>query len=108
MKLTETVIELMFELSNIEGVKHFEGDATLLRNSLLKLFKTTDNPDAHEIIIDIISEAGYPWFANIAQPKNNDRLVHDTSEVVSELVVRPRVMSDSEFLDLLPANGRIP
>ena len=41
MKLTETVIELMFELSNIEGVKHFEGDATLLRNSLLKLFNTT-------------------------------------------------------------------
>lgn len=103
MKLTETVIELMFELSNIEGVKHFEGDATLLRNSLLKLFNTTDNPDAHEIIIDIMSEAGYPWFASIAKRKSNDRVTHD----ISEVVIGPRVMSDTEFMDLLPANGRI-
>jgi len=101
MKLTDTVIELMFELSNIEGVQHFDGDTTLLRNSLLKLFNTTDNPDAHEIIIDIMSEAGYPWFANIA--KNNEEAVSD----ISEVTVGTRIMSDSEFMDLLPANGRI-
>ena len=101
MKLTDTVIELMFELSNIEGVQHFEGDATLLRNSLLKLFNTTDNPDAHEIIIDIMSEAGYPWFASIA--KKNERVASD----IPEVTVGPRIMSDTEFMDLLPANGRI-
>lgn len=107
MKLTEAVIELMFELSNIEGVKHFDGNEVDLRNNLLKLFNATNNPAAHEIIIEIMNEAGYPWFGTIARSEESSSSV---SAKVGAEKVHPgedKVMSDDEFMDLIPANGRL-
>ncbi len=107
MKLTETVIELMFELSNIEGDRHSQflhGDGNLLRNNLLKLFKATENPESHDIIIDIMSEAGYPWFGKLARSNREE------VRTVIEMPVQnddSKIMSDDDFMDLLPANGRI-
>lgn len=99
MKLSETVIELMFELSNLEGEKHskfLHGEGAILRNNLLKLFEVTENPESQDIIIDIMSEAGYPWFNKLARPS---RTLADVGE--------PRIMSDDDFINLLPANGQL-
>ena len=107
MKLTETVIELMFELSNIEGDAHSEylhGDGNMLRNNLLKLFNTTENPESHEIIIDILSEAGYPWFGKLARSED------DTIQAVAGMSAQKDghgIMSDDDFMELLPANGHL-
>lgn len=108
MKLTEAVIELMFELSTIEGDKHSEflhGDGQILRNNLLKLFRTTENPESHEIIIDIMSEAGYPWFGKLARVK--DRTTRTIADIPVEDDGVSRIMSDDEFMELLPANGHL-
>ncbi len=107
MKLTETVIELMFELSNLEGEKnahYLDGDRYALRNNLIKLFKVTDNPVSHELIIDIMNEAGYPWFGKLARSEK---------ERVRAIATMPaqndgqQLLSDDEFMDLLPINGQI-
>ncbi|GAA6137588.1 hypothetical protein NBRC116583_13350 [Arenicella sp. 4NH20-0111] len=106
MKLSETVIELMFELSNLEGEKHsgfLHGEGSILRNNLLKLFEVTDNPESQEIIIDIMSEAGYPWFNKLAKPKRD--LAKQNS--MESTVETPRIMSDDDFMSLLPANGQL-
>jgi len=100
MKLTETVIELMFELSNIEGFKHFDSNEVDLRNNLLKLFNATNNPAAHDIIIEIMNEAGYPWFGTIARAE-------EMVTPASWSLEANKVMSDDEFMDLIPANGRL-
>ena len=108
MKLTQNVIELMFELSAIEGIDHnkyLRGQGDSLRKNLLSLFKNTENAEAHEIIINIFSEAGCPWFGTIAR---------DNSFAYEELSLEPKVvleegklMSDEAFIELLPANGHI-
>ncbi|MCH2190623.1 MAG: hypothetical protein MK188_06855 [Gammaproteobacteria bacterium] len=99
MKLTETVLELMFELSTIEGVNHFDGNEVDLRNKLLKLFNATRNRAAHDIIIEIMNEAGYPWFATIARAE-------EFRSPSSWSLEHNKTMSDDEFMDLMPANGR--
>ncbi len=108
MKLTETVMELMFELSNIEGDIHSEylhGDGNLLRDNLLKLFNTTTNPASHDIIIDIMSEAGYPWFGKLA--RSHDQDIRAIAKMPAQNDDLNRIMSDDDFMDLLPANGHI-
>jgi len=111
MKLNETVIELMFELSNLEGDEHshfLHGDGNLLRNNLLKLFKMTENPESHEIIIDIMSEAGYPWFGKLARSSDEHLLTVAELELPAQSESgAERIMSDDDFMDLLPANGHI-
>ncbi len=106
MKLTEAVIELMFELSSIEGDKHSEflnGDGQILRNNLLKLFRATENPESHDIIIDIMSEAGYPWFGKLALVES------ENAHAIADMSVEndDRIMSDDELMELLPANGHL-
>lgn len=107
MKLTETVIELMFELSNIEGEKHSEflyGDGKILRNNLLKLFNKTENPESQDIIINILNEAGYPWFGKLAHNESHTiRAIVDQNALNDDV----RIMTDDEFMELLPANGRL-
>ncbi|MBX2847201.1 MAG: hypothetical protein KTR16_02685 [Acidiferrobacterales bacterium] len=108
MKLTETVIELMFELSVIEGEKHSEyldGEGNALRNNLLKLFKKTDNPESHDIIIDIMSEAGYPWFGKLARSSTTE--TESVADLVAKSNSEDRIMSDDEFMDIIPINGHI-
>ncbi len=108
MKLTQTVIELMFELSTIEGDQHSEfldGEGQILRNNLLELFQKTDNPESHDIIIDIMSEAGYPWFGKLA--RSQDDSIRAVANMPAQNDGTDRIMSDDEFMELLPANGRI-
>lgn len=108
MKLTEAVIELMFELSTIEGDKHSEflhGDGQMLRNNLLRLFRATENPESHEIIIDIMSEAGYPWFGKLA--RSNERDITAVVDMPAINDTDDRIMSDDDFMELLPANGHL-
>ncbi len=108
MKLTETVIELMFELSSIEGEEYSQllhGEGKVLRNNLLKLFKVTENPASHDIIIDIMSEAGYPWFGKLA--RSNREEVRAVAAMEAQNDDLTKIMTDDEFMDLLPANGHL-
>ncbi len=107
MKLNETVMELIFELSVIEGVsngRYLDGEGTTLRNNLLKLFNSTSNPAAHNLIINIMNEAGYPWFERVAKPQS-DIAASETSQSFDS--AGGKTLSEDEFLELLPANGRI-
>ncbi len=107
MKLTQNVLDLMFELSCIEGESHsmyLSDEGSGLRENLLELFQRTSNPESHEIIIDIMSEAGYPWFGSLF--KMGDSYICDTE--VASLVSsnkRSQLMSDDDFMELIPANG---
>lgn len=109
MKLTNNVIELMFELSSIEGVKnahYLNGEGVDLRNNLLKLFNDTSNPAAQDIIINIMDEAGYDWFGEIAR---SEEVFKSNSVSTSERFYESsnELMTEDEFMDLIPANGRI-
>lgn len=107
MKLTQQVIELMFELSNIDGVdtsRYLDSQVEDLRSNLLSLFNTTENTEAHEIIINIFSEAGCPWFGTIARDQG---FVYEELCNVSDALENGNLMSDDAFMELLPANGHI-
>ncbi|MCH2190625.1 MAG: hypothetical protein MK188_06865 [Gammaproteobacteria bacterium] len=107
MKLTQQVIELMFELSSIDGIdsnKYLNSNGDQLRSNLLNLFNTTENTQAHEIIINIFSEAGCPWFGTIAR---GEGFAYEELVKVAEIQEEGKLMSDDAFMELLPANGRI-
>lgn len=104
MKITPRITELLFDLSEIETSENgnfLTGDASELRNNLLRLYRVTDSHSSREAIISIMTEAGYPWFGHLAKA---------SSEVVREISLKVAAnegefMSDEDFLDLLPANG---
>ncbi len=104
MKLTSTITDLLFDLSELETPSNTQfliGDGTVLRNNLLKLYRATKNNDSHELIIKIMSEAGYPWFAKLARSAN--RIMFDSAPEAANS--DDYLMSEEEFLELIPANG---
>lgn len=106
MKLTETVIELMFELSDIEfphNAHYLCGDGAKLIDNLLTLFNETKNPATHEIIIDIMNEAGHPFLGH--DEETIDENINAASNLISAYKCPDQLMSDDQFLDLLPANS---
>ncbi len=108
MKLTETVIQLMFELSNVDGIDHsayLDGTGDALRSNLIKLYSDSDNANAHDLIVEIMEEAGYPWFRTMVRPAK--AVVRSNSYNSTESISEDKLMSDNEFMDLLPINGHI-
>ncbi len=106
MKLTRNVLNLMFELSNIEGESnsgYLCGEGSVLRNNLLELFKITTNPESHGIIIDIMSEAGYPWFGDLIEM--GDCYIRDAAALSESNESGFMPMNEDDFLELIPANG---
>jgi len=104
MKITPKITELLFDLSESECSENnafLTGDASSLRNSLLQLYRATDNDNSRETIIAIMSEAGYPWFGRLAKATNRSLSDIPLKEVANE----EQFMSDEDFLDLLPING---
>ena len=70
MKINSKVTELLCDLSEIESLENsnFKAEkASDLRNSLLKLYRSTANPQSRDTIIAIMTEAGYPWFGKLAR-----------------------------------------
>lgn len=116
MKMNNEIVELMLDLNAIEGVENSHlliGEGRYLRNNLLKLYRSTENPRSHELIADIMTAAGYQWFAKLVNVSNvqNDSTAmqvqtvaksHQTSQSLSS---DHCLMSDDEFMELIPANG---
>jgi hypothetical protein len=110
MKLTETITNLLFNLSELESVENVQfltGDASVLRSNLLKLYRATDNVESHGVIIEIMRLAGYPWFGELVK-SNEWRSIEWRSDVKSA----PQAangdeywMSEDEFMNLIPANS---
>lgn len=108
MKVTQNVLNLMFELSTIEGEGHARylcGEGAALRNNLLELYKLTKNPESHEIIIDIMSEAGYPWFGALVRMGDNYMFDTESLAAMNDASNDFHIMSEDDFLELIPANG---
>lgn len=105
LKITPKITELLFDISEIEAADnaHFLlGELTDLRNNLLKLYRVTDNQTSREKIIAIMSEAGYPWFGKLAMATQNKV---DNVELKRTPEREEQLMSEEDFLNLLPANG---
>lgn len=110
MKLNARITDLLFNLSELEApsnVQFLLGEGTLLRNNLLKLYRATQNGDSHKLIIKIMAEAGYPWFAKLAQAPNSApvRSAGDKHPQSDTHAKTEYLMSEDEFMELLPANG---
>ena len=104
MKLTKTITKLLFELSELESLKNTQlliGDGATLRNNLLKLYRLTDNQVSRQLIVSIMAEAGYPWLGKLAS--TSDRALFDGCPV--EATNDDYLLSEEEFLELIPANG---
>ncbi len=108
MQLNLKITRLLFQLSEIENHEnsHFLiGDGNLLRNNLLKLYRATRNPDSHDLIIKIMSEAGYPWFGKLARSKPNLATINREIGREQKPSSKPlKFLTEREFLSLLPAN----
>ncbi len=108
MQLNLKITRLLFRLSEIEAQDHCHyliGDGNLLRNNLLKLYRATKNPDSHEIIIKIMTEAGYPWFEKLARSRSNIAAINSEIGHAPIPSSKPlKFLSEQEFLSLLPVN----
>ena len=105
IKINSKITELLLNLSEME-CSYKQQLLTVeehdLRKNLLQLYRATDNPASHDIIVAIMTEAGFPWFGKfvrsgyqpvVSEPTQADPLIGD------------KFMSDDDFIDLLPANG---
>lgn len=104
MKLTKQITNLLFELSELESRENTQlliGDGSTLRNNLLKLHRLTSNQVSRKLIVDIMGEAGYPWLGKLASAP--DHALFDGCPV--EATNDDFLLSEEEFLELIPANG---
>jgi len=94
----------MFELNNVEGVDHshyLNGEGEVLRQNLMKLLKSSDNPYTHDLILEIMTEAGYPWFTKLMRSGKVD------CKSAKASLKKGALLDDDDFMSLLPANGYI-
>ena len=111
MKITSKITELLFDLSEIENgdnKSYLTGDSSGLRNNLLQLYRATQSDESREKIVSIMNEAGYPWFGRLADASSRSLRDITLKDVANEelfTVSEDRLMSDDDFLDLLPING---
>lgn len=110
MKLTNKINELVCELEMIEvetNVSLFERDGAVLRKTLLELYRKTDDPRSHDLIIQIMAEGGYPWFEKLAKNKASSLIcsLKQAHEVIESDTSSFTPLSEDDFMELLPANG---
>ena len=104
MKITPRITELLFDLREIETSEnshYLNGEVDELRNNLLQLYRASDSYSSREMIISIMTEAGYPWFGRLAKTSSDELLETSRQWSVNE----NQFMSEEDFLELLPANG---
>jgi len=101
MKLTNTITDLMVDLSWIEtrgNTPSLFSAGNSLWHNLLNLYRSTSNTDSQVLIIKIMAVAGYPWFGKIARVTDRVRLAAAADSDECE-------MSEDDFLELIPANA---
>jgi len=109
MKLTRNTIRLVNQLRAVETTEHssllngeFINNRHGLRKNLLALYRRTDKKESRDLIIEIMAEGGYPWFARLA--KGAGKVIQETSSAKQDDSFS-YLMSEDEFMDLVPVNG---
>ena len=95
MKLNDEMIAILAQIEELEAPasQQLQDVRTAeLGSNLWELYKTTDNVETHGLISQLMDQAGYPWFANLA----------DSHRIQSELSPQQR-----ELLEMEPQNGYI-
>lgn len=108
MKLSTKTNELIFELGallNKEQQPYLMGEGIDLRRNLLLLYRCTSDSRKHELIVQIMAEGGYPWFAKLARKASRILEVDVKTDNLETNSEQDFLLSDDEFMDLLPANG---
>lgn len=106
LKLTQQITNLLFELSELECREHTRyliGDGMTLRNNLIKLFRKTELESARDIIREILHEAGESWLDLDKLPVAPNKTLFDAQAIAAQN--DDFLLSDEEFLELIPANG---
>lgn len=104
MKITPKIATLLQDLTATENANNIESlgtDARQLRGKLLQLYRRTNSDKSRETIIAIMTEAGYPWFANLARNSSPSL----TMNSLAATQPRNTLLSEEAFLDLLPINN---
>ena len=124
MKLTPRAMELLFELRQLESVENMQilaGDLDQMNCKLLRLYRMTKKPGSRELITELLTQVGYPWFRKFAAHRSNDNDLNDndpndndlktslsdSAKLISKASVLPamfNVACKQSFLDLVPQN----
>lgn len=105
MKINSKITELLFSLSEMEcsrNRKLLAVEEHDLRKNLLHLYRATNNPASHDIIVAIMTEAGFPWFGKFVRSGFKPAVSEPSG---ADTLIGEKFMSDDDFIDLLPANG---
>ena len=95
MKLNDEMIALLAQIKELEAPaqQHLQDvHAAELGSNLWELYKTTDNIETHGLISQLMDQAGYAWFTDLA----------DSHRMQSEFSPQQR-----ELLEMEPQNGYI-
>ncbi|RBP49123.1 hypothetical protein [Arenicella xantha] len=117
MKVTDELTDLVVELGELES---FELAGMLINQNgvsvkgLLQLFNQTDNLRSKQVVREIFDEMGYGWFveldemtfrsaAGLKKIKTKQTSGCDT-HIVARAISEDEILSDQEFLELIPIN----
>ena len=118
MKVTNELTELVVELGELESFERaglvFDSQGVSVRE-LLQLFNETENPRSKQVVREIFDEVGYGWFieldemtfrsaAGLKAIKSGQNSGCD-KHVVATMIAADKLMSDDDFLDLMPASS---
>ena len=95
MKLNDEMIAILAQIEELEAPANRQLQdirTTELGSNLWELYKTTDNIETHGLISQLMDEAGYTWFADLA----------DSHRIQSKFSPQQR-----ELLEMEPQNGYI-
>ena len=97
MKFSTEVNELLVELYAIESIDHsvlLEDGLDYLCHNLIEIYTRTENPKSHDLIAKIIDKSGYSQFSQ--------ELIESQKNTVESEV---GLLSDTDFMNLVPING---
>ena len=95
MKLNEEMIAILAQIEELEAPANpqlVDSSMAELGSNLWELYKTTDSIETHDLISRLMDEAGYSWFADLA----------DTHRIQSKFSAQERAL-----LEMEPENGYI-
>jgi len=110
MKFNSKVAELLCDLSDIETPENSQllaEQGNDLTSNLLELYRVTDNSSSKLTINAIMAEAGYPTLDDLDSEQSISTLQHSAiinAPSTSLTQTEHGLLSEDDFLDLLPAN----
>ncbi len=104
MKITESISDLVIELSELEtpsSAKKVLGSNGLSLKHLIDIYSESDNRRSREVVLEIIDEVGGAWGPQLSDSaqaaEEADALNKNAANGYTQL-------SEDDFMDLLPVN----